>query len=165
MKTGRFLAILLLPLVAVALTGMAKKPKITVRFHVEANPEDRPPFAMEVKFQHGGRKGYMQTIPFVSEQDIQAIYPFRASDGTMGCAFQLNRTGTNNLEIVSSANQGKTIVAFVGTQKGMHQVTDMVIDKRVSDGVITIHGGLTDAEVAALTKQFNVLGQTEPKKP
>ena len=60
--------------------------------------------------------------------------------------------------MVSSARTGSSLVVFVATKTGIHQVIDMIIDRRITDGVITIQKGLTDLEAAALRKEFRDFG-------
>jgi hypothetical protein len=156
------------PLFLVALAsgaiGFAKKPTITVRFHVEANESDGQPFAMPVKFSHPKRDGFVKRIPTISERNIQAIFPYPAPDGSFGCAFKLDSFGQTELDVISRASRGASIVAFIGTKGGVHQAIDMVIDKVVSDGIITIASGLTPMEIEALKKEYKVLGETGKKK-
>ena len=155
-----------LVIAALAVTGMgfAKKPNITVRFHVEANERDGQPFAMPVKFANPPRDGFMTQIPAISERNIESIFPFRAADGTGGCAFKLDSFGRTALETMTLSNRGSAVVAFVGTKTGTHQVIDMVIDKVIRDGIISIPRGLTDLEIAALEKEYKPMGQGRKKK-
>jgi hypothetical protein len=146
------------------MVGFAKKQTIGVRFHVEANENEGQPFATPVTFHHPERKGFMKQIPFVSERNIMAIFPYPAPDGSFGCAFKLDNFGRTSLEETSISNRGASVVVFVGTTKGSHQVIDMVIDKVVRDGIITIPRGLTQLEVDALKKEFKVIGETGKKK-
>lgn len=152
------------PLLLVALApgglGFAKKPPVTVRFHVEANARDGQPFAMPATFHNPERKGFVAQIPVVSERNIDAIFPFPGSDGTMGCAFKLDNFGRTALEEMSLSNRGASVIAFVGTKTGTHQVIDMVIDKVIRDGIISIPRGLTPLEIAVLQKEFKTMGQT-----
>ena len=158
------IAPLLLLVIALGGLGFAKKKAITVRFHVEANARDGQPFALPIKFHNPERDGFMAQIPAVSERNITAIFPFRAPDGTSGCAFKLDNFGRTAVEEMSMSNRGASVVAFVGTKTGTHQVIDMVIDKVIRDGIINIPRGLTDLEIAALEKEFNVMGQPGKRK-
>lgn len=156
---------LLLLVLALGSFGFSKKQNITVRFHIEANERDGQPFAMPIQFEHPQRKGFVAQIPAISERNIEAIFPFLASDGTSGCAFKLDNFGRTALEEMSLSNRGASVVAFVGTKAGTHQVIDMVVDKVIRDGIISIPRGLTDMEVAALLKEYKVMGQTGKRKP
>ena len=143
---------------------MARKPKIMVRFHIEANARDGQPFAMPVEFRNPPRKGFMAQIPAISERNIDAVFPYPAADGTFGCAFKLDNFGRTSLEEMSLSNRGASVVAFVSTAKGRHQVIDMIVDKVIRDGIITIPSGLTQLEIDMLTKEFDVMGQKGGKK-
>ena len=152
---------LLLPL-ALATLGMTRKPPVTVRWHVEANGRDGQPFAVPVVYHYPERKGFMASIPAISERNVQAIFPYPAGDGTFGCAFRLDNFGRTALEEMTLSNRGASVVAFVATKTGTHQVVDMTIDTVIRDGIITIPRGLTEIEVRTLAKEFKVLGL--PKK-
>ena len=145
---------LLILVLALGCLGFAKKFPVTVRFHIEANERDGQPFAMPVTFHHPERKGFMKQIPEISERNIESIFPFRAEDGSMGCAFRLENFGRTALEEMSMSNRGASIVVFVGTKTGAHQVIDMMIDKVIHDGIISIPRGLTDLEITALEMEF-----------
>ena len=149
---------------ALGCAGFAKKPNITVRFHVEANERDGQPFAMPVTFHNPERKGAAAQIPAISERNIESIFPFPAPDGSSGCAFGLDNFGRTALEEMSLSNRGASVVVFIGTKKGTHQVIDMVIDKVIHDGIISIPRGLTDMEIAALEKEFKIMGQVGKRK-
>ncbi len=144
--------------------GMSSKPKVTVRFHAETNRNDTSSFAVPVKLKYGQRDASIARIPEFSERNIKAIFPWKTADGTWGCAFKLNDSGRIRLETMSSTNHGSAMVLFIGTKAGMHQVIDMVIDRTVSDGIISIPNGLTDIEVLVLKNQFPVLGESKEKK-
>lgn len=152
----RFLR-LLLPAVALCCLGMAERPPtITVRFFAEANARDGAAFATPIKL--GNRDAFLEKVATIHERQIKAIYPFKAPDETWGCAFKLDHSGRLNLEVVSTERRGSMLVGFLGTKKGNHRMADMVIDRTVSDGIISVPRGLTDLEIAVLSKQFKVLG-------
>ena len=161
MKSRRML--LLLPLVLLFVAA-ARKQAIAVRFHVEANARDGETFAMPVKFENPPRAGFVERIPSLSERDIKAIFPTRTPDGTFGCAFMLTGHGRFALQSLSSERRGSSLVVFVSTKTGMHQVVDLMIDKPIADGVIYVPAGLTGLEIEALQKQFPTLGQGKNKK-
>lgn len=143
--------------ILVFLTGAAGKPAVTVRFYVEAKALDGDRFASPVKLQYPPRSAYIEKTPMISERQIRSIYPFEARNGSWGCLFKLDPSGTLALATNSMDKRGSSIVAVVGTKQGTRQVIDMLIDKPVGDGVITIQQGLSDAEIAALRKQFSSL--------
>lgn len=149
---------------AVFSLAMARKDPLAIRFHLEGNPRDGESFVMPAKFMNPPRDGYISRRATLSERDILAIYPFAAKDGTMGCAFQLNTHGRIGLSTISNEHRGSSLVAFILTKGGSHQVIDMVIDRPVSDGIITIQRGMTQLEVAALMKKFPVIGAAPKRK-
>jgi hypothetical protein len=144
--------------------GAAKKPEIAVRFHVEANARDGDVFAMPVKFRNPPRDGFVERVPSLSERDVQAIYPTNAGDGTFGCAFILNTHGRNALQTISMEKRGSSLVVFVSTKSGTHQIVELMIDKPINDGVIFVPRGMTLLEIEALQKQFPAKGQKAAKK-
>ena len=155
----RFPRSVFLPILALCVLGMGRKEfPVTVRFFAEANANDTEKFATPIKFANPAREGFIEKVPVLSERNVKAIYPFPAADGTLGCAFQLDHSGRINLEVVSTERRGTSMVVYVGTKQGAHQVLDMVIDRSVRDGVITIHRGLTQMEIEAMGKQWPVIG-------
>jgi hypothetical protein len=157
----RFLA----PLLLLSFAGMTKRPDFIVRFFVEANSQDTERFASPVQLKYPPRSAYIERVPVVSERQIKGIFPFSADDGSWGCAFALDPSGRLSLQTASMENRGKSMVAFIGTKKGTHQVIDMIIDRPISDGIITIQKGMTIGEIEALGKRYPVLGRRGGKGP
>lgn len=150
----------LLALLACAFLGMSQKqPAITVRFYAEANKMDTDRFAKPLTFRHPAREGYIENVPSIHERNIKAVYPVKASDGSWGCTFQLDNSGRINLEVLSTERRGTSLVAFAGTKTGVHQIVELLIDKPILDGIIFIPNGLTEMEIAAITKSWPVIGQ------
>jgi len=161
MKTGLSLFCAVFGL---ALLGMGDKPPVTVRFFLEANAHDTDRFAEPIKLLNPPRETYIEKVPTISERMVKAIYPFQAANGTWGCAFKLDESGRISLETVSTERRGTAMVAFIGTKTGTHQVVDLLIDKPIRDAVISIPYGLTELEIAALAKEFPVLGQKKKQR-
>lgn len=155
---GRTCALIALGLLCVA--AAKKGSGVTVRFHTEANAQDGEPFTIPVMLQNPPRQAYLQKIPEFSEKNIKAVFPFAAPDGTMGCAFKLDQHGGMALTLLSTERRGTSLAAFVNGR----QVLDMLIDQRVTDGIITIQKGLTEQEIAALRRKFPVLGESKKGK-
>jgi hypothetical protein len=151
-------------LLGLSLLGMSHKAPVTVRFYVEANAHDTDHFATPIQLLHPPKTTFIEKIPTVNERMILAIYPFQAADGTFGCSFKLDQSGRLDLEVASTGHRGGSIVAFLSTKSGTHQVVDMLIDRPVTDGIITIPFGLTEAEVEVLTKEFPIVGQKKKRK-
>jgi hypothetical protein len=148
----RWLPLLILPLLCASANASSqnKKPKVSVRLYSEANAMDTEKFSTPVTLRYPPRKAFLNKIPHVSEFDIVAVYPFRAPDGSMGCAFKLNTHGALALDAMSTENRGKSAVIQVNGR----QVIDLVIDKRITDGILTIPFGLTESEIGAILKAW-----------
>ena len=140
--------------------AMTKKTPIAVRFHTEANKNDSDAFSIPVNLIYQKRQAYLSKVADISEKMIEKILPFPAKDGSWGCVIKLNPQGRIRLENMSGMMRGSALVIFVTTEVSRHQVADMIIDRVVTDGIITIPRGLTDLEVALLKKEFKVLGET-----
>ena len=162
MKTLRTL--LPLPALLLLLTGAAKAPDMTVRFYAEANEHDGERFMQPLQLKYPPRTAFIEKAPVISERNITGIYIFEAANGTNGCLFRLDDDGRIRLNTASLEKRGTSLVAFVGTKHGSHQVIDMVVDKPVTDGMISIQQGLTPMEVQQLEKEFKpIIPQTKKK--
>lgn len=155
---------LLVALLCLPLLGMAHKKPVALRFFVEANPQDTDTFSEPLKLQNPPRDVFIEKLPRINEREIRGIYPFRAVNGTWGASLKLDESGRLNLEVLSTGMRGKLIVAFVATSAGTHQVADMIIDKPIHDGIITIPHGLTEVEIGVLTREFHVIKEKVKKK-
>lgn len=151
----RRLFLILLP--GLCCLGMAKKkPELDIRFYTETSENDTGAFAAAVTLLTGKRT-YLDQVAAISEHDIAGIYPFPAQDGSAGCSFKLDARGTIALDTLSVAKRGTYLVAVINGR----QVVDILIDQRVSDGIVTIANGITLDEVKEMEKQFPIIG---PKK-
>ncbi len=149
----------LVPLLALTLLGSAKKePAVTVRFHTEGNARDGETFTKPFTIGTPPREVFLSQVPAISEKDIVAIFPFAAADGTVGCAFKLDPHGRLSLDALSVEKRGGSLVAFINGAP----VADILIDRRVPDGVVTIPRGLSERVIALLSSKFRVL---TPKTP
>jgi len=160
-------AIRTFPLVILALfcMGMAQKPPaISVRFFAEANKRDSSTFSSPIALNNSEHTMYIEKIPAITERSFRSIYPFHSTDGTWGCSFKLDEKGTMDLEVVTTSQRGRLMLAFILTKEANHQVCEMLIDQRISDGIITIPSGITDSEMQQLMKVYPVMGQARPTK-
>ena len=154
----RFLRFLL-PLLVLGFTAGASKPPLSLRFHTETSASNGDEFTLKATLPNSTRKICLSKVAFISEDDVVAIYPFPANDGTQGCAFKLDNHGRIGLDTISQENRGSLMVGFLNTRV----VTTMEIDRHVTSGVIYIAQGLTPQEIALLTKHFPVLGAKKKK--
>lgn len=160
MKTKIYL---LCSLLALLCLGMGDKPQVAVRFHVQANAQDTERFASPLHLENPSRDIFIEKIPSINERMFKAIYPFQATNGTWGCSFKLDEGGRIALSVLSTEKRGQTVVAMLSTKAHSRLIIAMLIDKPINDGVITIPYGLTELEIAVLSKEFPVLGQSKDK--
>ena len=144
--------------------GMASKPPVAIRFYLQANSQDADHFASPVHLDNPPHDAFIEKIPALNERMIRAIYPFQAANGTWGCSFKLDEDGRIALDAFSGSRKGSSVVAMLSTNKHTRKVIDMVIDKEITDGIITIPYGLTELEIAVLTREWPVIGQSKKKK-
>lgn len=143
-------AILLCGLASIA--GAKKKPLTTVRFYAEVAENNGATFGTEVPLLDGSGNIRISKIATVSEQDMVAFTPFQNADGSIGAYFFLDDHGKLLLETLSMESRGKILIGLVN---GRH-VTDLMIDKRISDGIAVIPTGLTPQDIDVLRKAIKL---------
>ena len=139
----------------VAPQGVAKKQHCMFRAHAQANPQDTAAFATSIHAQLSGKDVAIEKIPRISEQDVMAFYPYAAANGTYGVLFQLDEHGRIALDSLSIERRGSLLFVFIN---GRH-ITELAIDRRVSDGKIYIASGLTAADIDLMKKDWRLIGQ------
>lgn len=136
-----------------------KKPELTIRFYTETPEQDTSSFAAPL-IMLNGQPTHVDLVAALAERDILAIYPFTAADGTAGCALKLDAHGTIALDTLTVSKRGTLLIATINER----QVADILIDARVTDGIITIPAGIRPAELEAMKKKFPILGQPSKKE-
>ena len=126
-----------------------------LRVHAEANPRDTSTFAASVRAKLSGKDVAIEKIARISEQDVVAFYPYPAGKGDYGALFQLDEHGRIALDALSVERRGGFLFVFINGRA----ITELQIDKRVSDGKIYIPSGLTDADIQLMKKEWRLLGQ------
>jgi hypothetical protein len=150
----------LLPLAALVFMAAASKQyQVSIRIHAQTTRQDTSTFSIPVTVEHPHREIYVDKIPDISERDIISMYPFPAPDGSFGCVFKLDEHGKIGLETLSTEKRGYSIVAVVDGRP----VDQMLVDARVTDGVLTIRRGFTPEELLKMKKVYKVLGETKKK--
>jgi hypothetical protein len=132
----------------------AKARHCTFRVHVEANPHDTAVFASSVRAQLSGREVAIERLPRISERDVIAFYPYNTGAGNYGALLQLDDHGRIALDALSIEHRGSLLFVFVNGRP----VTQMQIDKRVSDGKIYIPSGLSATDIDLMKKDWRLLG-------
>jgi hypothetical protein len=126
-----------------------------LRVHAQANPRDTAVFATSVRAQVSGKDVAIEKMPRISEQDVIAFYPYAAANGTYGALFQLDEHGRVTLDALSVERRGSFLFVFINGRT----ITELEIDKRVSDGRIYVPSGLTGADIELMKKDWRLIGQ------
>jgi hypothetical protein len=143
-------------LVSIAFSSAAAKGRHCMfRVHVEANARDTVVFASSVRAQFSGKEIAIEKVARISERDVVAFYPYTAGQGNYGVVFQLDDHGRLALDALSVEHRGGLLFVFINGRP----VTQLQIDKRVSDGKIYIASGLSAADIDLMKKDWPLLGQ------
>jgi hypothetical protein len=135
--------------------AVAKQRHCTFRVHAQANPRDSDVFSISARATSSGKDIAIQKLPWITEHDVIAFSPYPAQDGTFGALFQLDDHGRTVLDTLSVEHRGSFLFVFVNGR----MITDLQIDKRVSDGKIYIPSGLTAADVELMKKKWRLAGE------
>jgi hypothetical protein len=126
-----------------------------LRVHAQANQRDTAVFATSVRAQVSGKDVAIEKMPRISEQDVIGFYPYAAANGTYGALFQLNEHGRVALDALSIERRGSFLFVFINGRP----ITELEIDKRVSDGRLYVPSGLTGADIELMKKDWRLIGQ------
>jgi hypothetical protein len=151
----RTLCVLVFCLVFALTDAAAKQRHCTFRVHAQANPQDTDAFSTSAHATSARKDIPIQKLAWITEYDVIAFSPYRAQDGTFGALFQLDEHGRVVLDTLSVERRGGFLFVFINGR----MITELQIDKRVSDGKIYIPSGLTAADVELMKKQWRLLGQ------
>jgi len=135
--------------------GVAKQQHCTFRVHAQANPRDTDAFATSGRGQVSGKDVAIEKIPWISEQDVSAFSFYPALDGTYGVLIQLDEHARVVLDTLSIERRGRSLFVFINGRF----ITELQIDKRVSDGKIYIPSGLTAADIDLMKKDWRLIGR------
>jgi hypothetical protein len=150
----RTLCVLLVCLAFPLIHAAAKQRQCTFRVHAQANPQDTDVFSLPAH-SPSGKVVAIEKLAWISEHDVIAFSAYPARDGTFGALFQLDDHGRTVLDTLSVEHRGRLLFIFVNGRL----ITDLQIDKRVSDGKIYIPSGLTAADVESMKKQWRSPGE------
>jgi hypothetical protein len=150
MKTA--CASLVLILVAL-LPAAAGKKHCMLRIHAEANAQDTDTFSTAIRAKLSGKEVAIEKIPRISENDVVGFLPYSLGNGNYGALFQLDEHGRLSLDALSVERRGGFLFVFINGRA----ITELQIDKRVTDGQIYIPSGLTEADIKLMKKDWHVL--------
>jgi hypothetical protein len=125
------------------------------RVHAEANSNDTAVFSSSVRALFSGKQIAIERMPRLSERDVVAFYPYSAGDGNYGALFQLDEHGRLALDALSIERRGSLLFVLINGRP----ITELQIDRRVSDGRIYIASGLTKADIELMKKDWRLIGQ------
>jgi len=135
--------------------GVAKQRHCTFRVHAQANPRDTEVFATSGRAQVSGKEIAIEKMPWISERDVSAFSAYPARDGTYGALIQLDEHARVVLDTLSVERRGNFLFVFINSRF----ITELQIDKRVSDGKIYIPSGLTAADIDLMKKDWRLIGE------
>jgi hypothetical protein len=125
------------------------------RVHAEANPNDTAVFSTSVRAQFSGKEVSIEKVPRITEYDVAAFYPYPAGNGTFGVLFQLDEHGKVALDALSIERRGSLLFILINGRP----ITELLVDKRVSDGQIYIASGLTKRDIDSMKNDWRLIGQ------
>ena len=145
-------ASLIVALLAISATG--KDRHCIFRVHAEANPHDTAVFSSSIPALFSGKQVAIERMPRLSERDVLAFYPYPADDGSYGALLQLDEHGRLALDALSVERRGTLLFVLINGRP----VTELQIDRRVSDGRIYLASGLTKADIDLMQKDWRLIG-------
>ena len=138
--------------------AQAAERKVVFRVHLEANPRDGAVFAQPLR-SLTGKPVYIEKTPCLSERDVKAFYPYRATDGSYGALLQFDDHGRTVLDTLSVERRGAVVYLFINGRP----LTELQIDRRVVDGKIYLASGLTNDDIKSMAKNWKLLGGRKKK--
>lgn len=150
----RFWAVVILMVLPLS-AAPAKKRHCMLRVHTEANPNDTAVFSTSVKAQLSGKEVSIEKTARITEDDVQAFYPYPLGNGQFGVLLQLDEHGRVALDVLSVERRGSFLFVFINGRA----VTELQIDKRVTDGQLYIPSGLTSADIELMKKDWRLIGK------
>jgi hypothetical protein len=151
----RTLCVFVFCLAFALIDAAAKQRHCTFRVHAQANPQDTDVFSMPARATSSGKDVAIEKTPWITEHDVKAFAPYPAQNGTFGALFQLDEHGAVVLDTLSVERRGRFLFVFINGR----MITELQIDKRVSDGKLYIPSGLSAADVELMKKQWRSPGK------
>lgn len=151
----RRLAWTLLALVCLAPAADARKPRCTLRVHADGNANDGEVFSTKLRSAATGKNVAIEKVPTISELDVVAFRTYPAHDGSFGVLIQLNDHGRLALDTLSIDRRGRYVYVFLNGRP----LSEMQVDRRVSDGKLYFASGVTAADIELMKKEWPLKGQ------
>ncbi len=123
------------------------------RVHVTANANDTDTFAQPVH-SRTGRDVFVEKTPWLTEREVKAFCPFHAADGSYAALLYLDDHGRTILDTMSVERRGSLLFVFINGRA----LTELQVDRRVSDGKLYLPSGLTADDIKLMNKDWKLLG-------
>jgi hypothetical protein len=150
---------LTLPLLFLFAASAPAASRCTFRVHIAANARDSAVFAQPIRLL-GGKDVFIEKTAWLTERDVKAFYPYRSADGaSYGALLQLDDHGQTVLDTLSVEHRGAMLFIFVNGRP----LTELQVDRRVTDGKIYLASGLTEADIKLMAKDWKLLGRKKKK--
>jgi hypothetical protein len=134
--------------------AIAAKPRHTMlRIHAQANAADTEAFSSSVRAQLSGKQVAIERVARITESEVQAFYPYTLGHGQFGALFQLDDHGRVILDALSVERRGSFLFVFINGRP----ITELQIDKRVTDGQLYIPSGLTAGDIELMKKDWKLI--------
>jgi len=130
----------------------------TFRVHMSANANDGDAFSQPFR-SLTGRDLYIEKTPWITERDVVAFYPYRAANGSYAALLVLDDHGRTVLDTLSLEHRGSQLFVFINGRP----LTELQVDRRVSDGKIYLGSGLTEADIKSMNRDWKLLGRKKKK--
>jgi hypothetical protein len=142
-------------MVLAASPAFGKSRHCMLRIHTAANPNDTAAFSTSVKAQLSGKEVAIEKVARLTEWNVAAFYPYSLGNGQFSALFQLDEHGRIILDALSVERRGGLLFVFINGRA----ITELQIDKRVTDGLLYIPSGLTAADIALMRKDWKLIGK------
>jgi hypothetical protein len=146
-------------LAALLCVAGAKKPVIDLRIHAQGSEAEAPTFAIPATLLNG-QPVFLQRMALITQSEVDAIYPFAAADGSQGVYLKLGPHGSRLLQQHTSTKKGEFLVVMLNGR----MVSNLLIDRPIDDGILSIPRGLSADDIAVMETVFPVVGQEGKKK-
>jgi hypothetical protein len=141
------------------LSAIGKDRHCIFRVHVEADAHDTAAFSSSVRALFSGKQVAIERMPRLSERDVVAFFPYPATNGTYGALIQLDEHGRIALDALSVERSGSLLFVLINGRP----VSELFIDRRVSDGRIYVASGLTKADIDLMRKDWRLIGEKKKR--
>ncbi|MEX1117716.1 MAG: hypothetical protein WEB60_02885 [Terrimicrobiaceae bacterium] len=140
---------------AAVLAAEKKAPLISVRIHAEGSEREGPSFVAPIDLAFPAKRIFIRKVPIISEKDITAILPFSSADGSLGCTLKLDANGAQKIEEHTTTARDTIVAALINGRIA----SALRVDRRITDGIITIPAGFTPEEILVLQTKHPTLGK------